>query len=210
MSAERSKPCSTILYLIRHADCRQDDVKRYIGQVDLPLNKDGVQQAMFLARTMKDVPISRIYCSDLKRSYDTARIIAADRHELICPVPALREINLGQWDGLAMAEIHQRYPEEYRKRGIDLVNFHPPAGESFHDLAIRIIPQFNKLMDASRGHEVMVGHAGVNRVILCHILGMPMDHIFRLQQDYGGMNIIEKTHDGMRLLSMNTTSFAEQ
>ena len=197
-------PSHKTIYLVRHADCRQDNIKRYIGQIDLPLNQAGVNQALSLARTLRDIPFTRVYCSDLKRSYDTARIISQERCDLIDPIPELREIALGAWDGFPMAEIHQTYPQEYRERGLDLVNFRPPGGESFHDLAARIIPQFRKLVNISGEYDLIVGHAGVNRIILCHVLGIPMAHLFRLQQDYACMNIVEVAHDGMRLLSMNT------
>ncbi len=198
-------PSHKTIYLVRHADCRQDDIKRYIGQIDLPLNQAGVKQALGLARTLGDIPFTRVYCSDLKRSYDTARIISGDRCPLIDPMPELREIALGVWDGSPMEEIHQMYPQEYKERGIDLVNFRPPGGESFHDLAARIIPLFSKLLNISGEHFIIVGHAGVNRVILCHVLGMPIAHLFRLQQDYACINLVEVAHYGMRLLSMNTS-----
>jgi len=200
-------PSHKTIYLVRHADCRQDDIKRYIGQVDLPLNQAGVKQALSLALALGDIPFTKVYCSDLKRSYDTARILSGDHCHLIDPMPELREIALGAWDGLPHGRNYQTYPQEYRERGIDLVNFHPPGGESFHDLAARIIPQFNKLLNIPGEYDLIVGHAGVNRIILCHVLGMPIAHLFRLQQDYACMNLVEVAHDGMRLLSMNTSCF---
>jgi len=198
-----------MLYLLRHADCRQDAVKRYIGQIDLPLNKTGIEQALCLAREMKDIPFQWIYCSDLKRSYETAKIISGGRHDLICQIKAMREINLGQWEGLSMEEVARRFPEEYRARGNDPGNFRPPGGESFNDLTVRVIPQYMKLMKASHGNVLIVGHAGVNRVILCHILGMPLSHLFRLEQDYGGMNVIAGDVAGMKLFRMNARTFSD-
>ncbi len=208
MNAGSGKSCSVVLYLLRHADCRPDAVKRYIGQTDYPLNEQGIRQAAGLARVLKKVPFSGIYCSDLQRSQHTASIIAGERENLVHPLPEFKEIHLGQWDGLAMEAVRSQYPEEYRKRGADLVNFRPPEGESFHDLAVRIIPHFCRLMSQANGHMLLVGHAGVNRVILCHILGMPLSHLFRLQQDYGGVNVIVGTPEEMRLAIMNSRPFS--
>jgi alpha-ribazole phosphatase len=208
MDAEQAEPCNTTLYLIRHADCRQDDVKRYIGQVDLPLNDRGRKQALSLSAALKNIPFRQIYCSNLNRSYETACIISQNRHEPIQQLSGIREINLGQWDGLSFAEIAEKFPEAYQHRGSDLVNFRPPEGESFHDLAMRVLPWFIKIMTADCGEPVLiVGHAGVNRVILCHILGMPLYNLFRFEQDYGAMNIIAVKNGIKKLLVMNGKPF---
>lgn len=37
----------------------------------------------------------------------------------------------------------------------------------------------------------VVSHGGVNRIILCHFLGIPLENIFRIEQDYAAVNIIE-------------------
>ena len=37
----------------------------------------------------------------------------------------------------------------------------------------------------------IVSHGGINRVVLCHFLGMPLENIFRIEQDFGALNIIE-------------------
>nr|MBC8393812.1 histidine phosphatase family protein [Deltaproteobacteria bacterium] len=53
------------------------------------------------------------------------------------------------------------------------------------------------------GQVLIVAHAGVNRVILCHILGMPLANLFRLGQDYGGLNIIDGKNNSMYVKAMN-------
>ena len=37
----------------------------------------------------------------------------------------------------------------------------------------------------------IVAHGGVNRIVLCHLLGIPLENIFRIEQDYAALNIIE-------------------
>lgn len=207
MSNTQTNLHNHIIYLLRHADCRQDSVKRYIGQTDLPLNLIGIEQAVALSQEIKDIPLQQIFCSDLQRSYETARIIARGRSELINPIKEMREIDLGQWDGLPMAEVAQRFPKEYAERGRDIVCYRAPGGENFHDLAARVIPQFINIMQAACGNVLIVGHAGVNRVILCHILGMPLSNIFHLQQDYGGVNLLMGDKSGMNLFKMNIMPF---
>ncbi len=191
------------VYLMRHGDSRQDDIKRYIGQADLPLNQEGANQASRWRRALDHIPLERIYCSDLSRSLETARIIAKGRSETVQPMKKFREINMGAWDGLSFADVRMLYPDEYKKRGANMVTYRTPGGESFADLAARVIPLFVELVRGSAGNLLIVGHAGVNMVIICHILGMPLENLFRLRQDYGCMNVIECSDGLMRLKRMN-------
>jgi len=84
----------------------------------------------------------------------------------------------------------QIYPQEFRERGHNIAGFRPPGGESFTDLQQRVLPFFLTVLENLREHVLIVGHAGVNRVILCYLLGMPLNNLFRIGQDYGALNII--------------------
>jgi alpha-ribazole phosphatase len=206
MSNNRDFPCKTTIYLLRHGDSRQDDVKRYIGQADLPLNGSGRAQAAGWQQELAAVPMQRIFSSDLSRSFETACIVAEGRTEPVQPLARLREINLGGWDGRSMDEVRLFNPFEYEKRGADMVYYRPPGGECFADVAARVIPLFEELVRGVQGNVLIVGHAGVNKVILCHILGMPLANLFRMRQDYGCLNVIDCGRDGMRLRGMNMGS----
>ncbi len=188
---------------MRHGDCRQDDVKRYIGQSDLPLNAAGRTQALHWRRALADAPFRRIFCSDLNRSRETARIVADGRIESLQQLHGLREIHLGEWDGLPIDEASRRYPGEYEKRIADIAAYRTPGGESFAELAARVIPLLEDILRKNHGPLLIVGHAGVNRVILCHILGMPMANLFRLHQDYGCLNVINCSREGLTVRRMN-------
>ncbi len=100
----------------------------------------------------------------------------------------LREIDVGLWEGLTWEEAGQAYPVEHAEREQDVVGRPFPQGESFADLQARVIPQFLRLIDASlaAGHRrvLIVGHKGVNRVILAHFFGLPLEGIFSIEQDY--------------------------
>jgi probable phosphoglycerate mutase len=89
-----------------------------------------------------------------------------------------------------VAQVRERFPREYQKRGRDLGHFHPPGGESFSDLQNRVVPAFQQIVARMQGPVLIVGHAGVNRVILCHVLGMPLGFLFRLEQPYGALSVL--------------------
>jgi probable phosphoglycerate mutase len=194
------------IYLLRHGDSRQDEIKRYIGQSDLPLNADGRAQAFCWRQELARIPLERIFCSDLSRSLETARIIAEGRSEPVQPLHKLREINLGAWDGLSFDDVKRLYPSEYERRGASMITYRTPGGECFSDLAARVVPLFVEIVRGSSGNLLFVGHSSVNMVIICHILGMPLENLFRIRQDYACMNIIDFNSHGMSLRKMNVAS----
>lgn len=206
--SENSSSYPTTVFLMRHGDIRQDNVKRYLGQADMALTTLGRAQAVNWRQELADIPFRRIYCSDLSRSHETACIIAEGRSAPVQPLPKLREINMGAWDGLAIDEVRSAYAGEYEKRGSDMVYYRPPAGECFADVAARVIPLFEEIVRNRSGNLLIVGHAGVNRVILCHVLGMPLENLLRLRQDYACLNVIDCGGERMRLREINLDCLA--
>ena len=192
------------VFLLRHGSIQNDHApKRFIGQTDLPLTERGRQQARYWKTRLAEAALDGICCSDLARCRETAHIIAQNESPPVIEVPELREIDLGQWDGLSFGRVRQSWPAAFRQRGQDIADFRPPDGESFSDLRQRVIPAFEKMMDQSIGNLLIVAHAGVNRVILCHLLGMPIGHLFRISQSPGAMNVIDRRPDGDRVQLIN-------
>ncbi len=192
------------LYLLRH--CRPaltDRQRRFIGQTDLPLSEDGVIHAKALGQFFIDKDIETIYCSDLMRSYDTAKEIGIQNNIHVQVISAFKEINLGRWEGETFTEIARCYPDEFKARGQDIGYFRPPGGESFIDLSKRVLPIFEKIIRQDNKSVVIVGHAGVNRMILCNLLNIQMKNMFKINQNYGGINIIQGKINDLRLKTMN-------
>jgi probable phosphoglycerate mutase len=194
-----------MIYLLRHGEIALEGEKRFIGQTDIPLSEKGLQQARRWHRRFAETTIfERIYCSDLSRSSETARIIAGDTgYDHILPMPQLREIRLGEWEGIPLSEIRAAFPQEWEKRGQLMDSYRPPGGESFSDLYRRVLPVFEHIAEYAGGNSLIVAHAGVNRVILCHVLGMPLAGLFRLGQDYGSLNIIDCQKKPFRVAGIN-------
>lgn len=195
-----------LVFLLRHGCIEDDGVKRYIGQADRPLNRRGREQAERWRMELTGIPFRRILASDLSRSRDTAEMIASSGTTVVESIPDLGEINLGEWDGRSMAEIRRRFPMEFEQRGRRLATFRPPGGESFEDLSRRVVPVFKRIVKETEGPVLIVGHAGVNRVILSRVLGLPLDNLFRINQDYAALNLIERHHLGVCVLALNWSS----
>jgi probable phosphoglycerate mutase len=192
------------VYLLRHGDTRTDAVRRYIGRTDVPLSEIGRRQAGWWREELASRSFNRIICSDLGRSRETARVIAEGRGVAVETCPELREIDLGEWDGLPQDEVRRQFPAEYEKRGLNPAGFRPENGESFFDVSSRAVPAFEKIIRCTaEGNILMVGHAGVNRVILCYLLEMPLSNLFRLGQDFGCLNVITFGDGLVRIRSIN-------
>jgi len=192
-----------MLYLMRHGAIEAMEEKRFIGQIDLPLSPDGRKQAERQARRLMDIPFSGIWCSDLKRAYETAAIVSRDRGLALLSAPELREINLGRWDGVAMTQIREQFPDFWQSRGDDIVHFRPPEAESFADLQQRVVPFIRHIASQSDGNTLIITHAGVIRVMLCHVLQMPLSNLFRIYLDYGGVTIIKDINGMSQIRAVN-------
>lgn len=200
---------STNLYLVRHGDVLRAAGKSYIGQIEAPLSGEGIQQARALHEWLQPVQFSRVLSSDLARALHTAEIIAGPSVP-IEKLAALREIDLGAWEGLTFQQIEQRYPEAYAARGRDLENWSPPGGESFAACCARAMNALDEILDSSHGNVLIVAHAGINRLILCGILGIPVAKLHSIGQDYGCVNVIQYSGARARLQLLNYTPPATQ
>lgn len=192
------------IFLLRHGEIQgAGGEKRFIGQTNVPLNNQGGLQAECWRQWLAGVPLARIIASDLIRCTQTARIIAAGRSVPVEALTGLREICLGQWDGMSFGRVKQRWPDAFQQRGLDIARFRPPGGENFRDLQQRVIPVFEKVVNQATVPILIVTHAGVNRVILCHILGIPIDDLFSIDQSYAAMNLIDHHAGRYRVHSLN-------
>jgi probable phosphoglycerate mutase len=195
---------TTSLFLMRHGRPRGDGAKRFLGQTDVPLDKHGRRQAGWWCECLRRIPFSRIVSSDLARARESAEIIAGNANRRrVEPLAALREIRLGDWENRTFEEIRQAYPAQWQARGRDPEGFRPAGGESFGDLRRRVTPVVYAMLAADSGPLLVVAHAGVNRVILCDILGISLRRMFLLAQDHGCLNLIQAQPTGPRVKTLN-------
>ena len=191
------------LFLMRHCHIEKNEEKRYIGHTDYELSAEGWQQAKVWRHLLAGISFKQIITSDLKRAQDTAKIIVPNAISKVRLMPGLCEINLGDWENLSFKQVRETWPQKFEKRGQDLANFRPPGGESFADLQRRVLAGLIPVMERMQEHVLAIAHAGVNRVLICHILGMPLGKLFSLEQDYGGLNIIACGSKSYRLKVLN-------
>ncbi len=154
---------ATTIVLVRHGETDWNREHRFQGHADIPLNEAGRVQARELAERFVDEPVSAIYTSPLRRADETARIIAARLELEARPFEALREIDVGGWEGLTIDEVRSRHPERsdvsWQSGWTD--------GETYDELAARVVPALVELGSAhDDGLVLAVTHAGPIRAAL--------------------------------------------
>lgn len=192
------------IYLLRHGAIQsQGEGRRYIGWQDQVLTDVGRRQAQAWSDYFSRMSLDGIYCSDLIRCLETARIIAACCSLQPQAMPELREVCLGQWEGQRFDTVRALDPHEFQRRGEHIADHRPPGGESFGDLQRRVWPVFKKLASGSHQAILMVTHAGVIRVLLCRLLGLPLKNMFRIGLAYSTLSIVEFGPKGFRVRAVN-------
>jgi alpha-ribazole phosphatase len=190
---------ATTLYLIRHGATEGNHEKRYKGSIDVPISQEGIEQvrrtAEFIRAELQGGSLSAVYSSPLSRALNSAELIAAPYGLEPVVDDNLRERHFGIWEGMTFAEIREKYPVEFKGWADNPLEHSPVEGESSIAVRDRIVPAVEEIVSRHSDEEIaIVAHGGVNRVILCHLLGMPLEYMFRIEQDNAAVSII-KFHD---------------
>ena len=197
----------TTFYFVRHGESEGNAARIFTGQTDSPLTARGRQQAAVVAQELANVRFDRIVSSDLSRTRDTAAAIAKHHGIAVEVVPELREIDVGDRTGKTFDEI----------KGLPSWNDDGfvawPGGETLEQVLARTLGAVERLTRESPGKTILiVGHGGVNRILLSHFLGI----LPKLDRTPGGNTNISvvhtdgKTHSVERLFATQHVSSPER
>jgi molybdenum cofactor cytidylyltransferase len=194
------------IFLIRHGLTRRHKEKIFLGQTDVPLSAQGKLQIEEIGERLAEYSpkATKVYCSNLKRSVQSAEIIAkrlfVGKKQILMPIPEFREMHLGSWDGLYISHVMGRYPEAYEKRGANLLQFKiDQHAENFYDLRFRVAKKLKKLMDEETDEDmVIVTHAGVNAVIRCYLEDIDLELAIWWKQEHREICIIDIVGDNVK------------
>jgi broad specificity phosphatase PhoE len=195
---------ATVVYLVRHGTVVGAETRRFIGHLDVPLSPRGEAELGRLARRLAGVPLAAVYASDLSRTRRSADILAAPHGLTVTTRAELREFAMGEWEGLTAEEIRARAPDAYAAWMADVGRFQFPGGENLEQVATRAWAAFGAIVAAHDGAPVaIVAHGGSNRAIVCRALGMSLDRLLALGQDYGALTMLERVSGGWSLRLLN-------
>ena len=191
-TATRTSADRIRVYLVRHGQVVGHEEGRFNGHTDVETSEQGREQLEQVARYLQEEDIHHLYCSDLKRAVAGAEIISRGRNLTPVALKELREMNLGIFDGLTFREVEERFKTIFKEWRKDFLHYRLPQGECLLDIHHRVCGALEGILKDKKGCNVaIVAHGGVNRIILSHALGMDPKDAFRLEQDYGCLNVID-------------------
>ncbi len=183
---------TTTVDLLRHGE-PVGGRRRYRGQTDDPLSDKGWTQ-MRTAISYHH-PWERIISSTLSRCQAFAEELSKRHHIPLELSDAFVEIGFGAWEGKTASELMQEDPEILYRFWNDPLNNTPPGAETLTAFQQRITVEWERCIHDHAGeHLLIVGHAGMMRMILSHVLGMPIDRMFRIQVPNAGISRIQVDH----------------
>ena len=197
----------TEIILARHGETEWNVEEVFRGRIDVELNETGLRQAELLAEYLSNRKIDAIYSSPLRRALKTAEIIARYHKLRVEITPGLIDCDFGQWQGLNLQEVKDRYQELYAAwvNSPHLVKI--PDGESLEEVRERALNLVNEAVARHKGRVVLVSHRVVNKVLICALLGLDNSHFWNIRQDTCGTTIFAYEKGRFILTKHNDTSY---
>jgi 2,3-bisphosphoglycerate-dependent phosphoglycerate mutase len=198
------------ILLVRHGQTDWNLEERWQGSIDVPLNEVGLKQAQSLATHLRDGPITAIYSSDLKRAHQTASAVAAVKGLPVHGDPRLREIHLGDFQGLTHTELVARFPQEMTLMRQNYMEFVFPGGESRRAMQNRAYEALASIVERETGPEILVvSHGGTIRVLLLKLFEDD-EKISRLSISNTSITVLETDGERWTLVEAMTTPHLEK
>ena len=199
----------TEIILARHGETEWNVAEVFRGQIDIALSENGTRQAELLSAYLSTSKIEAIYSSPLKRAHKTAEIIARPHKLKINADPDLIDLDFGQWQGLSLEEVKEKYRDLYTTWLTHPEQVIIPGGESLDDVAGRVTRLKNNIIERHHNIVVIVGHRVVNKVMICAMLGLDNSHFWKIRQDTCGISILTCQDERFILTRHNHTSFLD-
>ena len=193
------------LVLVRHGETPWNREGRFQGQGKVGLSQKGIRQAQAVAATLEGLAPWDLYSSPLPRSLQTASIVGGqDPSLMVVPVDELKEMDLGEVEGMTGPQMQARYSNIYHAWGKDPSQVQMPGGESLQQLQVRAWRAVEGMRERHPdGVVVAVSHSFTIVTIVCRLLEVPLSRFHCLRADLGSLTTIEWRHRGWRLASFN-------
>lgn len=194
------------LVLIRHGEIEQSVEGRLVGRTDVGLSEVGRAQATRLRPSLRRVRPAAFRSSPLTRARQTAELANAEGPAQTIGFDAnLAEMDFGRWDGQTFESVERADPELVRRWVDEEHSFGFPGGESFEGFSLRVARAAEDLLALEAKVVVVFSHAGVIRMLLCHLLGMPASWHRSFAIQHATFTLVEQTwgrHFALRALNL--------
>ncbi len=195
--------------LIRHGESVWNGERRIQGHQDPPLSDLGRRQADRLVAGLSahlTPAVAAVWTSPLRRAAETAQRVGRAFGLPVVADPDLREMSLGAWEGMTLAEIEMAFPGVYARWLDDPLAMCPEGGEELSAFAVRTARALERMRTAHPERDVIVvSHGGVIKSMLCAIMGLDVRRLFRIKQDNTALNVVELDGARRRVALLNDT-----
>ena len=203
-------PPLTRLLLIRHAEVEARYQGVFGGRIDMGLSPRGHEQAAALAKYLHPRPLSAIYASPMKRVQQTLAPLLVNGAPKPVVLPDLREVDFGDWTGLAWDEVHAKFGisafawlEQLECDGI-------ANAESAETLQKRVEPCLRQILADRCGQQVAVFcHGGIIRMLLGILLRWPLARMGAFEIEYASLTQVVVRPQKAELQLLNFTPWRD-
>ena len=187
---------TTVTHLLRHGQTEHTPERRFSGRNELPLSLTGRAEAEAAAARAAELGIEVVVASPLRRTRETAEIVAA---KLGLPVEFdddLVELDFGDLEGLSADEARAKFPLATRRFGSD-VTVAAPGGESVADVSARVARARSRILARHPGRTVLVvSHVTPIKLLLAAGLGAGEDVVHRVFLEAASLCTVAWSSDG--------------
>ena len=184
------------IYIARHGETTWNVEGRIQGRSDPGLSPKGQQQSFALLEQLKNQSLSAIYTSSLQRSILTAQPVA---HHFGLPIrreSELDEIAFGVLEGRNLYQFDEVTQNEWERFKDDRFNYRIPGAENYTDVANRIKPFLDRILQSHGGQEVLiVGHRVVNRLLIGMLMEFPPEWVLKIEQTNDCLYLIQRNDE---------------
>jgi probable phosphoglycerate mutase len=195
-AGEPAPVVTTVTHLLRHGQTEHTPERRFSGRNDLPLSRTGRAEAEAAAARAAQLGIEVVIASPLRRTRETAEIVAA---ELGLPVEFDRdlvELDFGDLEGLTFAEAAAKHPLAARRFSSD-VSIAAPGGESVADVSVRVGRARQRILTQYAGRPVLVvSHVTPIKLMLAAALDVEDEVVHRVFLEAASFSTATWSSDG--------------
>ena len=184
--------------LCRHGKVELGGHRRVYGKLELSLSSEGALQASALVDYVAQQPTyDGIIASDLLRCRQMVAPIADALSLPVHWIPELQEQDMGKWEGKTWAELSLQDEDGVHAYWSDYVTAQPTGGESFGEMAHRVLSWLNEAQDFLLGKRwLLIAHAGTIRILLSHWMNTPLKQALRWAPAPGSVTSVDLAASG--------------
>lgn len=195
-----------LVYFIRHGQTDWNVQRRFQGGQDIPLNETGREQARQIAARFVGTRLSRIYHSPLSRARETAEIVCACAQAELVSVPELREIGMGDWEGMDFAQAKVQTPEAYAHYMADRKHVAPPHGESYEALQARALRAMEPILAHETADFAVVAHGAIFKALFCAYMHIDLSHMDGFDVANASVSVVNFKNGQAKMVTLNDLS----